>query len=145
MPRLVVSKAASDPQNSVPQVFTTVTLTSVMLDTSSSWASPVWTVPETGTYEINGKLRLADNTPAGINFGIGMGIGNVDDPGFYWDTTKGATVGGAIGGGNVGRNMIFNSRISQLTQGDLLRLYTYIDDPTTRIITGAELNAVRIA
>jgi len=142
LPRLVASKVSND-QQPTPQQFTTVGLNSVMLDTSASFASNMWTVPETGTYELNGKLRLSDNTPAGISFGIGMGINNVDDAAFYWATTTASTFGFA--GNSVGRHMVFNSRIMQLTQGDLLRLYAFIDDTTARTIQAAELNAVRIA
>jgi len=116
-----------------------------MLNTAgaSAFVNSIWTVPETGTYEVNGKLRLADDTPAGISFGLGMGIANQDDASFYWNTTARSLFGFASN--SIGRGMIFNSRIMMLTQGDGLRLYTFIDDTTARKIIAAELNAVRIA
>jgi len=135
MPRLVVSRSGGVAFQTIGQSFVTVQVNSVMLDNKSRWdaANFSWVVPETGTYEVNGKIRLADGDYSGLSYGIGMDIVNQDNAGFFW------------GQGARHRQGLFNSRIINLASGDRLRLYAYIDNPAGVGVTNAELNAVRIA
>jgi len=135
MPRLVVSRSSGTGFQTVGQTFTIIQVNSVMLDNKSRWDAPnfSWVVPETGTYEVNGKIRLADGDYSGLSYGLGMDIINQDNAGFFW------------GQGARSRQGLFNSRIINLAAGDRLRLYAYVDNPSGVPVTNAELNAVRIA
>jgi len=135
MPRLVVSRsgAVGGFQNLFAS-FQTVMVNSVQIDNFNTFDTSTgeWVVPETGTYEVNGKLRLEDGARGSLSYGIGLDVANVDNSGFFWSQ------------GTNNRQGIFNSRIIMLTAGQRLRLYAYVDSPGVGAST-AELNATRIA
>lgn len=135
MPRLVVSCSGGTSFQTLPQTFTTVQFNTVSVDNKNAWnaANNTWTVPETGTYEVNGKLRLVDGNLSGLSYGLGIDVVNEDNAGFFW------------GVGAPNRQGLFNSRIIMLTAGQALRLYAYVDNPSGVGVNAAELNAVRIA
>jgi hypothetical protein len=141
MPRLVVSRSSGTAFQTIGQTFTTVQINTVMVDNKTAWSASNfwWVCPETGVYEVNGKLRLADGNYPGLSYGIGMDIANGDNASFFWG--QGMTTGTAA----LGRQGIFNSRIIALNAGDPLRLYAWVDSPGGIGVSGAELNAVRIA
>jgi len=134
MPRLVIT-GTGEPLQTAVSGFETIHLSAIMVDNKNGWdaANYQWVVPETGTYEVNGKLRLADGDYSSLSYGLGMDTANQDGPTFFW------------GQGAKNRQGLFNSRIMNLTQGARLRLFAYIDSATPVGISGAEMNAVRIA
>ena len=110
--------------------FKTVTLPNVIADSASGWnaSASTYTAPATGTYLIISNVRLADSLPAGISWGQGVGTTNADSPSFMFTTTAGL------------RNGFVNSRIMQLSAGQTVSLFTYIDSPTPISIAAASLN-----
>jgi hypothetical protein len=124
--------------------FNTVVLNTVTTNTGGgafNTTNGQWTVPETGIYDIQGKIRFSDGTASNAKFswGIGIDTSNVDSPAFLWRTSPGAlTVGTQVRHGEM------NRRVMALTAGQLLRLFVYIDTQTGVTINAAELIAIRI-
>ena len=110
--------------------FKTVALNNVIVDTASGWnaSSNTYTVPATGTYLIVSNLRLADLLPAGISFGQGVNTSNVDNLSFLWRTTAGP------------RNESVATRIMQLSAGQTVDLFAYVDSSSPVAIAGASLS-----
>lgn len=115
--------------------FAKITL-SATADSANGWdaANSWWTVPvgQGGTYEIAGKIRLADGTGAGVSVGIGMHTSNADHPAFFWDNTKN------------NRQGMQNVRVTTLTAGQQVRLFAYIDAGAPVACVAAVLTIQRI-
>lgn len=115
--------------------FRTVNVSSVV-DSHGAFnaTSRLWTVPtgEVGTYEITGKVRIGDYATPGISCGIGMHTSNTDHPAFFWDNTKN------------NRQGIQNTRLIQLTAGQQIRLFIYIDQGGDFGLSTAALTIQRI-
>jgi len=136
MPQLMVFRDGSSAFQSVGTSFTTVQINTVMLDNKAGWdaANYQWVVPETGTYQVLGKMRLVDGDLSGLGYSLGMDVGtNVSSAELFW------------GEGNKNRQSISNPRTMILTKGDRLRLHAFVDRSTPVGITAASLTAVRIA
>ena len=114
--------------------FKPLSLGSVVTDSASGWnaAANTYTVPVTGTYLIVSGLRLADNVPAGISYGQGVHTSNVDNPAFLWTTTVGP------------RNGTTNTRIMQLSAGQTVVFFAYVDSPSPIGVSGASLSIQQI-
>lgn len=110
--------------------FKAVALPTVVTDTASGWntSANTYTVPATGSYLIISNLRLVDSVPAGISYGQGVNSSNVDNASFVWSTTAGM------------RNGFNNMRIMQLSAGQTIYLFGYLDSPTPIAISGASLS-----
>lgn len=117
--------------------FTTVGVNTVSVDTHGGFdtATSLYTVPQTGIYDCQGKFRLNDATPSGVGFGIGLDVANQDSPGFQWNATISS---------NYPRHGGYNSRLMYLTAGQLFRLFVYVDSAQTRGAITAELTMIRV-
>lgn len=122
------------------------------IDTHSGWngSTNVYTVPQTGIYDCQGKIRLDDVTPKGISYGVGVDTSNADSPGFAWWIT--GAVDPALQGTGVAynnpagffRHFAYNSRLMSLTAGQQVRLFTLIDSVSNVGINKAELSLTRV-
>lgn len=103
--------------------FNTVAIATVASDPSASWNSTThaWTVPVTGWYDLGANVRPVDSGASGINVCVGIDAGAATTNG-AWYTTP------------VKRGTFVYNRKSHQTVGDILRLYTYVDN------TGTSLN-----
>ncbi len=101
-------------------------------------ATGFYTVATAGVYQVTGTVRPADNSPANVSYGAGVGGASADDEGFHWDMTHPA----AAGGGN-SRNGAVATRCCHFGQGETLRLYAYADQALT--ITAASMQVMLIA
>ncbi len=108
----------------------TIALPNVLVDTASGWNASAsnYTIPVTGTYLIISNLRLVDALPAGLSYGQGVNTSHADGPFYIWNTTAGY------------RNGFSNTRIAQLTAGQVVDLYASIDGPNAAGITSASLS-----
>ena len=111
--------------------FKTVALSKVVTDTATGWnaATNSYTVPATGTYLIVSNIRLADFAPSGISYGQGVDTANVDSFSFLWTSTAAGP-----------RNGFVNSRVMQLSAGQTVSLFAYIDSKTAIHLSSAILN-----
>ena len=123
----------------VGQAFTKIPLEAALTDTHGGFdsADSVYVIPQTGAYRFEMKIRYADGTPGGIGIGIGAGAAAVDDSAFLWGVTAAVTSG-------TGRNGLLNQRIRNCVAGERIRLYSYCDDPASRVVSGGELTIDRI-
>jgi hypothetical protein len=139
-PRLVAMRFGNTAFQNNGAGFITLQINATVIDTANAFNTATWiyTVPETGVYEVNAKVRLADATPAGISYGLGIDTSNVDSAGFFW----GVTNANNLGTGN--RQGLFNSRIMALNAGDPLRAFTYVDNPSAVGVIAAELSCYRL-
>ena len=114
--------------------FNTIPILSVT-DSHSAFndSTHIYTIPDTGVYEIHCKLRTADNH-AIVSLGLGAGTSNSDTPAFRWSNT--------MVGASYNRNGHINTLISAFNQGDQVRMYAYIE--STQTVTSAEMAVMRI-
>lgn len=135
-PVMVVARGGSLDFQNIGAAFTTIAFNvAASVDSHGGWnsATNVYTVPQAGTYQVVGKLRLADGNRSGLSYGLGMDTANVDTAGFQW----------GIGVGN--RQGLLNIRQMYLVAGDQLRLFAYVDGGGgTAPVNGAELIATRV-
>ena len=117
LPMLNVETNGSNGVQAVGASFTTLAMANVITDTANGWnaSTNTYTVPNTGTYLIVSRVRLADGSPAGLSYGQGVNTVNVDGTFFSWTTTAGA------------RNGSVNTRLVKLTAGQTVNLYAYVD------------------
>ena len=110
--------------------FKTIALTNVIADTASGWnaGASTYTAPATGTYLIVSNVRLMDGAPANISYGQGVNTSNVDNNSFIWKTT------GSL------RNGFTNTRIMQLSAGQTVDLFLYVDSPNPVQLSSASLS-----
>ena len=127
LPMLSVDTGSAYGSQQVTTAFTTVAMGNVIADTANGWnaAANTYTVPNTGTYLIVSKVRLADGTGPGISYGQGVNTANVDGPYFQWATTAGV------------RSQSLNVRIVKLTAGQTVDLFAYVDGATATVWTAA--------
>lgn len=136
-PVLVVARSAGDGANSFQNIgsaFTTVAFASAAsVDSHGGWSSAnnIYTIPQTGTYQMVAKARLTDGNIGGKSYGIGIDIANQDSAGFQW------CVGNSLRQGGM------NIRQMRLTAGDALRMFMYIDGGGNNV-NGAELVVTRV-
>ncbi len=111
--------------------FKTVALSHVVTDTASGWNSTTnsYTIPVSGTYLIISNIRLADFAPPGVSYGQGVDTTNVDTFSFLWSTT-----------GTAPRNGFVNSRVMQLSAGQTVSLFAYVDSASPIHLSSAILN-----
>ncbi len=111
--------------------FKTVALSHVVTDTATGWNSSTntYTVPATGTYLIVSNIRLADFAPNGVSYGQGVDTTNVDSFSFLWTSTAAGP-----------RNGFVNSRVMQLSAGQTVSLFAYVDSATPIHLSSAILN-----
>ena len=116
---------------STSDAFKTIALSRVLVDTASGWNASTnsYTVPATGTYLIISNIRLTDFAPQGISYGQGVDTSNMDSYSFLWVST-----------GAGPRNGFLNSRIMQLTAGQKLSLFAYVESKTPINLSSAILN-----
>ena len=109
--------------------FTTIILPRVVADSASGWnaTANTWTVPTTGTYLVITNIRFVDNLVSGLSYGQGANTSNVDNASFLWNTTNGK------------RNGSTNTRIMQLTAGQAVDLFAYVDSSQPIAVSGASL------
>ena len=119
--------------------FNTVLVAGVNQDTASAFnrQTGLYTVPTSGYYLCVAKLRFADNVPGQINYGLGVGTTNLDNPSFTWFLTNSSSSG-------YSRNGASNSSIGYFTAGQQIRMYAYVDAATTLPVNSAELSIVKL-
>jgi hypothetical protein len=132
-PVLVVERNNSDanPFYNTANAFTTIAWDNAnggnawpaTTDTHGGWNKinrNEYTVQQTGLYDCQLKVRVADpqggGPGAGISHGLGIDIINADSPGFQWSVTA------------PNRSGSYNSRLMPLTAGQQLRAFVYYDN-----------------
>ncbi len=125
--------------------FTTLIMTTVSVDTHGGWDPVTYTyvVPQTGVYDLQGKVRLNDNSldnGNGVSHGIGLDIANQDSSGFLWATFPTSS----LSGNGAARFVLYNSRQMQLMAGQRLRAFAYVDAGNAQTINKCELVATRV-
>ena len=128
LPLLSVETNGNSGMQTVGASFTTLALANVIADTANGWnaSTNTYTVPNTGTYLIVSRVRLADGATAGMSYGQGVNTTNVDGTFFLWSTTVGV------------RNGSINTRLVKLTAGQTVNLYAYVDGQSS--VFGAALS-----
>jgi len=118
------------------QQFTTLSVQKAT-DTHSAWdnSSSTFTVPQSGTYQVEMKVRPLDSLAASVSYGVGFDTVNQDSPAFAWGVTSTASVR---------RNGLLNNRVLALTAGQTLKLFTYVDQNASIGIYSAEIAVYRI-
>jgi len=137
-PRLVAARSSGASFQTISTAFTTLQINATQVDNFSAFNTTtfIYTVPETGIYEVNAKMRLVDNVGANISYGLGIDTANVDSAGFVWANS--------FAGAATNRQGLFNSRLMSLTAGDQLRAFAFVDS-TAKGVQAAELNVMRVA
>lgn len=97
------------------QQFTTINITQIISDTHGGSTGNIYTVPQSGIYEILFKFRIDDVNMSGGSYGVGVHTTTSDGPWFSWYS------------GNVSRQGAIYARTAPFVQGDPLRAYFYID------------------
>ena len=94
-----------------------------------------YTIPagQSGTYQINMKMRPVDANAGGSSYGIGCDTTNGDSASFFWGLTN-AT----------GRHGLANARTVDLAAGAALKVFSYFDKVGSIGIYSAELIIYRI-
>lgn len=97
-------------------VFTTIVLTTRRTDTPANYntSDGIYTVPVTGMYSIQARLRVKDNTGAGLNLGMGVHFSTTDGDWFHWNIIPTGL-----------RKSFLYVRKGRFNAGDPLRLYAY--------------------
>jgi hypothetical protein len=115
--------------------FTTVKMTA-STDTGAGFnnTTSIYTIPETGTYEICAKVRMADGAP-NFSHGVGVDTANQDSPSFQWGNTQ-------SGGSGVNRNGLMNVITRPFNAGDQVRMFTYLEQSNSLI--AASLTMIRV-
>lgn len=110
--------------------FKTIKLPNVVTDSANGWnpTSSTFAAPTTGTYLIISSVRLNDSAPANISWGQGVNTSNSDNQTFSWATTAGL------------RNGFTNMRIMQLSAGQSVDLFAYVDHSNAVGIASASLS-----
>lgn len=124
----------------VGRAFTTIEAGTASLDSHGGWnaAQSTYFTPETGIYELRAKLRPYDNNLANCSIGLGIDVVNQDGPSFAWAQFPPAAIGGSA------RFTLQNSRTMQLSAGQPVRMFGYVDSPTEMGMAGAEFVIQRI-
>lgn len=139
-PMLIASRSiASGSFQTVGRAFTIIQINSAPLDTSGGFntATYLYTAPETGVYIVNGRYRVADPAPAGINCAIGVDVATSESASVIWQTIASVSA-------STSRHSMQISRIISVTAGQQVRLFAYIDSATAVGISSAELNVVML-
>jgi hypothetical protein len=102
--------------------FNTVNIANVISDPSASWSATNhnWTVPVTGWYDLGAAVRPVDSGTSGVNVCVGIDAAAATTNG-AWYTTP------------VKRGSFIYNRKSHQTAGDVMRLYTYVDNSGTSL------------
>ncbi len=110
--------------------FKTIKLPNVVTDSANGWnpTSSTYAAPTTGTYLIISSVRLNDSVAANISWGQGVNTSNTDSQTFVWATTAGL------------RNGFTNMRIMQLSAGQSVDLFAYVDHSNAVGIASASLS-----
>jgi hypothetical protein len=125
-------------QTIIANNFTTILHNTIDSDIGNNFnlATGLYTVPSNGLYQITGSLRTADQTPAGIQFGLGVHTANADGDWFFWHSVQNTQ--------NIQRRTTYPYIwTSFYGAGQQLRLFTYSDQGYTT--NTAILNIFRIA
>lgn len=132
--------ATGNTPSSLSLSFTTIPLNNVVQDTHDGWnpANNTYVVPQTGTYEVQGRVRIQDGYVLNTSVGIGIDTENVDSPGFIWSQTP-----NTVSASGASRFTMVINRTVMLNAGDVLRLYGYWD-AAPQNISGRELIIQRI-
>lgn len=120
--------------------FTTVQLgNNASTDTHGGWNTSTheYTIPQSGIYEVNMKLRLNDNTSA-VSFGVGFGPDNTDSPFFAWSNFPTGSVG------SYNRFVLGNTIAGTLNAGQKVRLFCYVDSGASQQIIMASFILLRV-
>ena len=122
-----------------PGGFQVIKLPTVWANASKAYdpAAGFYTVATAGVYQVIGSVRPADNSPANVSYGVGVGGASMDDEGFHWDMTHPAAAGGAA------RNGAMATRCCHFGKGEMLRLYAYADQPLT--LSAASMQVMLLA
>jgi hypothetical protein len=145
-PFLSVNRQASSGSfQTIGRAFTLIQLNTAVTDTATGYNTStfLYTVPETGTYRVEGNYRLVEPATTGINCAIGVdavtGSGTPFTDGFAtrWLSVPPVTTGAA-------RHVMAISRTLSATQGQVIRLYGYIDSGTAIGIQSGELTVTMI-
>ena len=123
-----------------PGAFQVMQLTTAWANASGAYnaATGCYAVTTAGVYQVNGTVRVADNSPANVSYGAGVGGANADDEGLHWTMTHPAAANGGTA-----RNTVETSRTCHFNAGETVRLYAYADAPLT--VTAASMQILLLA
>ena len=112
--------------------FTTYVHPTVNYDPTSAYntITGVITIPSDGLYQITGTMRVADTSPSGTQYGVGVHTSNSDGPWFLWHAVLYTT-------NPNDRTTYPYSRVGRFNTGDQLRMFVYVDRGPLRMSTGA--------
>lgn len=118
IPEPVLFAGMTTVSNSFGAGFTRVPIAVAQTDTNAGLqADGTWLVGATGAYEVTASIRWADGSTAGTGFALGAGTALADNP---YTTQWFATHAASRQGASV-------SKVLQLSAGDRLQLFTYVD------------------
>jgi hypothetical protein len=127
-----VNVAVTDGKQRIGDSFGRITLPTTLSDTGGNWdpTNNTYRVPRDGIYQITGSLRVADNTAAGTQYGVGVHINEEDGPFFLWH---------AVGASPSTRSTYPYSRLYEGREGQLLRMIAYAGTSTTIMAAGLQI------
>lgn len=98
--------------------WTKIVLTTKRTDVPNNYntSDGLYTVPVTGMYSIQSRVRIQDNTSANVNFGLGVHTDNVDGDWFQWEIIPSGM-----------RKSLLYVRKARFVAGNQLRLFAYAD------------------
>lgn len=120
--------------------FTTIVMPTKTVDTAGGYNTSTgqYTVPATGTYLILAKVRPQDNAGAGQGVGIGVHTSNADNPNFVWGIPVAPSSGTT-------RTVFGYQRLAQFNSGDVLRLFCYVANGSSLVLSAASMQIIRLA
>lgn len=125
--------------------WTKLTVNTEVADTGNNFdnATYIYTVPATGRYICFANIRVKDNdvaVAAGVNVAVGIHTSEIDGTWVKWDIIPDTAT--AL---HPGRFVVDYVRFGTFTQGDLLRLYAWHEEPTNMIIWRTRLTIWRVS
>jgi hypothetical protein len=89
----------------------------------------VITIPSDGLYQITGTMRVADRSPVGVQYGVGVHTSNIDGFWFLWHAVQNTT--------NVNDRTTYPYiRVGRFNAGDQLRMFVYVDGGPLNMLRG---------
>lgn len=99
-------------------------------------ATDEYVVPSNGLYLAVGYIRVADNSPSGRSYGMGLHTSASDGPWFLWHLVN--------NGGDATRRSTFPyTRMVRLTANQRVQMFSFANDTLT--VTGRQMAMLKVA
>lgn len=131
---------SSNPVSVSPNAFTNVSFFTEESDVGDNLNPATWfyTVPSSGVYQATGTFRVADASPAGVNFGVGFNSSTGDGPWFLWHAVQTTN--------NTSRRTTYPyTRVAYFPAGAQLRMFCYFDHTVAVSYETVSMQIIRIA